>query len=598
MFKKFLFCFDKINFNSLKSKIIMLVIVAALVPMVITGIYFFFVTYSQENTKVYDKLNQFVQNTNTIIDSRFESINTTYFNFINDTTINRSLLQNQNLKDYSYNDVVIKDTVEKRMISYLNFNYIWNIRLVDSVAFFINTEKYYLIARQSYRMELLDTYLKLYKDHKASGNNFEIIPPTPEKQTMYYIRNFKDLDSGSFSGTLIFSINEEMFTREYNQTLGYDGTQIIIYNDQGIILSHSDKTLLGKKIPSELMDVKKSTKIKEVKVDGEIYLVASKRFEGNNITSLIAIPKKSVYSNMISNIVNYMYIFVLIVILFLLIGVFFSSTIIKHINELINSIEKVQQGDYQTKMRCYKEIELNKLSIIFNNLTSHINHLINVVYAKQLLLKEAEIKYLHAQINPHFLYNILISIGYKAKLSNNEPLYKMISYLSEILHASIYSNADQKTTIEDEMKLVNYYLYLQKERFCDKFHIDISGVNNEILHYYIPKFSIQTLVENAIVHGLENKIGQGKLIINGYIKDNSVFIEIIDDGVGFDTQRINFTEISKSKELKNDHSNIGIINTMKRIQHLYGDDYGISIDSKPDIGTKVVIHIPIDKRVQ
>ena len=116
-----------------------------------------------------------------------------------------------------------------------------------------------------------------------------------------------------------------------------------------------------------------------------------------------------------------------------------------------------------------------------------------------------------------------------------------------------------------------------------------------ILDYYLPKLCIQPIVENAVVHGLENKMDNGIVKINIRKDFNSIFFEIIDNGSGFETDNISLDSTESVVNRKKGHNNIGLNNTHKRIKLMYGEEYGITIDSTPDMGSKVIVHIPMDR---
>lgn len=227
-------------------------------------------------------------------------------------------------------------------------------------------------------------------------------------------------------------------------------------------------------------------------------------------------------------------------------------------------------------------------------MTDEINYLIKEVYEKHLLIKESEIKFLQAQMNPHFLFNTLITIGYKAKMSRDETVYRMVSSLTELLQASIYSNSLAKIPIRQELDFIKFYLYLQKERFEDKLEYTIQIEDDALLDLLLPKLSVQPLVENAVVHGVEKKLGKGMIHIHIYRRNDSVFFEITDNGNGFDQIPQDWNNYENLTIRKQGHNNIGLINTHKRVKLIYGEPYGIEVESEPGAGSRVTLHIPTD----
>jgi two-component system sensor histidine kinase YesM len=217
------------------------------------------------------------------------------------------------------------------------------------------------------------------------------------------------------------------------------------------------------------------------------------------------------------------------------------------------------------------------------------------VYKKQLLLKESELKSLQSQINPHFLFNVLETISWRARMSNNDEIYQMITSLGYLLRASFATSGIEKVKISEEMHYIEFYLLLQKKRFEEKLEIEINNQIESLDIYYVPKLSVQPIVENAIVHGLEQKIGNGKLTITMYIEHEDIVFEIHDNGVGFQVADVDLREMNSSFKSNDKHSNIGLFNSNRRIKLLYGEAYGITLESQINMGTKVTLRIPKDR---
>lgn len=193
------------------------------------------------------------------------------------------------------------------------------------------------------------------------------------------------------------------------------------------------------------------------------------------------------------------------------------------------------------------------------------------------MLKDAEFEALKAQVNPHFLYNILESINWMARMRHCDDISDMIMTLGKFLRYSISTKGDIVTIAED-MKQVGNYLKLQKMRYGDKFTVKIH-IDEEIYDNKILKLLVQPIVENAIVHGIEPKMGNGLIIINGYRDENNICIDIMDDGVGMNNSS------------KSTGEGLGMNNVDKRIKIHYGEEYGLSVGTQYEM-TCVRLTIP------
>lgn len=285
---------------------------------------------------------------------------------------------------------------------------------------------------------------------------------------------------------------------------------------------------------------------------------------------------------------------ILVVLLFpiftLLSFYFFTYKITKPLEEIREKIQYVQEGDFETKLPTYYEKEFYEISENFNSMTTSIKTLIKESYEKQLLIKEQEIKFLQSQINPHFIFNVLNSFALTARMEGNKDLSETISTFSQLIQAKIYRSDKEEVQIKQELEYVKYYLHIQKFRFGDKITYDYQ-VEEDLMERFIPKLSIQTLVENAIVHGIEPKQGIGHVWIRCYRDEKKVVIEIEDNGVGFETDGIVLLPINGSTN-NNNHNQVGLNNIDSLIRLKYGDEYGLNIFNEKGKRTIVKLLLP------
>ncbi|MCG0276278.1 MAG: PocR ligand-binding domain-containing protein [Thermosediminibacteraceae bacterium] len=204
-------------------------------------------------------------------------------------------------------------------------------------------------------------------------------------------------------------------------------------------------------------------------------------------------------------------------------------------------------------------------------------------------IKTLELRALQSQVNPHFLFNTLNTAARLAYLENAEKTAEIIYSLANLLRYSL-KNLDQLVPLKEEISCIRYYLYIQQFRYKDHIKTEIE-FPKELEKYLIPVLSLQPLVENAIVHGLEKKKEGGQVRVVGYEKDACIFIDIIDDGVGIKEEVLN--NINKRKIALEGHTTgLGIRNVDLRIKKYFGDNYGLKIESKVGVGTKVTLKIP------
>nr|WP_308625697.1 sensor histidine kinase [uncultured Eisenbergiella sp.] len=254
------------------------------------------------------------------------------------------------------------------------------------------------------------------------------------------------------------------------------------------------------------------------------------------------------------------------------------------IEEITHKLQAVREGEFETKLPSYDSREFHEISEVFNEMTAYVNNLIKEVYEKQISIKEMELKFLQTQMNPHFMFNVLNTLSLQAKMDGNEELFRMISTFSKLIQAKIYRSGEEKVTLGQELSYVEYYLYLQSYRFGERLSYEITVSEDKLKEQYIPKLCIQLLVENAVVHGLEPKVGNGFVQVKVYRQEGCICIDTVDDGVGFGMDG----EAAKD----NAHNHVGLSNVHHMIQLMYGEAYGVTVFSSPGRGSTVRIRIP------
>jgi two-component system sensor histidine kinase YesM len=197
----------------------------------------------------------------------------------------------------------------------------------------------------------------------------------------------------------------------------------------------------------------------------------------------------------------------------------------------------------------------------------------------QLNEREAEVLLLQSQINPHFLYNTLDSIYFVAIVHGDDQIADMIMALSNNFKLSL-NRGDKFITVEDSVRWIREYMKLQNMRYNDRFEL-IENVAEEVLPKKILTFILQPFVENAMYHGLEPKIGKGKIVLTGCQKDQTLVFTIEDDGVGSDDPSVF-------------DSGYGVRNVRERIRLHYGEEYGAEVESQKGKGTKVTVTVPFE----
>ena len=288
----------------------------------------------------------------------------------------------------------------------------------------------------------------------------------------------------------------------------------------------------------------------------------------------------------------------IIIFIVLLISFAISRYITKPVGTMIHNINKISHGNYSEKVSGLEEYEeFYAIQVAINDMLDQIHAYHDNVLEQNISLKTAEIKALQSQLNPHFIFNVLNTLAWKAEMSDNSELSQMAIAIGEIFKATTAYRNSQYISIAEELKFVKFYIYLQQMRFEDKISVTFD-IDKDLDDINIPCFCVQTLVENAYVHGLEPKDTNGHLTIS-IKKDNEnkfLLINIIDDGVGFEKIPkfdINVASKGTTSEAVGSRPHIGLKNLNRRLFLMYGEDAVLHIESIPEVRTAISFKIPL-----
>ncbi|MDX8046431.1 sensor histidine kinase [Gracilibacillus sp. S3-1-1] len=285
--------------------------------------------------------------------------------------------------------------------------------------------------------------------------------------------------------------------------------------------------------------------------------------------------------------------FISAVILCVLFALWFSNGITKGIERLTEAAKQISVGNYTVEdVEVPQNDELKILTKTFNQMRVNIVEAIREMKDKARmaqLLKEMELKSLQNQINPHFLFNTLNVISKTAYIEEAERTNALITSVSALLRYNI-SSLDRETSLKDEVEVVREYFFIQQARFGDRIAFQ-QDIDEGCLETLIPSLTLQPIVENAFIHGIEEMTDGAEISLKIYPQGEKVWIEIADNGKGMEQvviSRILSAEESKDKNRKGHSTGIGMRNVIDRLK-LFDEQSDVTIESTLGIGTKVTI---------
>ncbi|MFB6362757.1 sensor histidine kinase [Paenibacillus elgii] len=369
--------------------------------------------------------------------------------------------------------------------------------------------------------------------------------------------------------------------------------RLFIVNGSGTILSNRDSALIGTSIYTmkgfEHLSLNEK-KFVRADVMGKNSLVQVKNIESLDMNIVSIIPMESISEKNGIIMKFLLQSFALILLVSILLAVLLSKNVTGRVLQLIEYVRRVDIEDDDYELKVEHNDELSSLMISFNKMVARNRTLIKEVYQEKVSKKEAEMRALQAQINPHFLYNTMDTINWMALKYKARDIMHMTQLLSRFYRLSLNGGRDI-VNIEDEIEHIKTYIDIQKNRFEDDIeaYFDICP---KLYRYSTIKLLLQPIVENAIFHGIQKKPDQkGVIRIIGFKDDQIIKLRIIDDGAGMDRETVAKLEAGLI-EADNHSGSYGLKNITQRIKLYFGEEYGIKIDSEPEKGTCVELFFP------
>mgnify|MGYP000844144925 CR=1 FL=1 len=273
---------------------------------------------------------------------------------------------------------------------------------------------------------------------------------------------------------------------------------------------------------------------------------------------------------------------------------FLSSNLTYPLTRILHRTKAIAAGDFERDPSIEGDGELGMLGRAVNQMADNIKDLLNRVIEDEREKRRLELQVLQHQVNPHFLYNTLNSLKVMASIQKAEGIKRMVTALGRLL-MYLSKNASETITLEEEISLLNDYIYIQNMRYRGRIHLEYHIDDPTLLGYSILKFTLQPIVENAIFHGIEPKRDAGRIDITVSREGTRLVISVKDDGVGMTREEIEAALNGPPARKTRGLSGIGIRNVNERIKLAYGNEYGLNIESVVGEYTIVRIELPLQK---
>lgn len=536
---------------------------------------------------------------------------------------NQNILQQTNLgiaQSLLQFEEKIKTVIDNKAIrSFLNsskstedFQYEYQ-NIIESYFNVQSLDAYYLECLDIYPLNKSGTLQYGYKttsiDHIKNSTYYDnaLIYPTRlnwlpyniQKQCLEVVRCIYDYTTYSIQGILVIRLSHDFLLDKFQNMNILDANCMYILNSHKQILCSTDPDLPG----TDYMDSGYLTEISGTySKSGNLFSYAHIRGAAPSVPyddwiTIISLDETSMFANFR----QILYVFNILATVILIISAVIISILAKYFTAPVYALtEAMKQVSKENLSVSLPESSfLKEYTIInqgFNHMIGKLDALINTVYKAQLAQKEAQLKTLQSQMNPHFLFNTLQLISWKAHEYEAYPVCDMITSLSYMLQTDLHSDDENTFTLRQELEYIHQYSFIIKNKYNNKITILIN-VPEELLDCRIPKLIIQPFLENSIRHGLEPKTTPGTVSLSIQKEQANLICVIEDDGIGMHQDilrqiQIANPELTPERAREEKGHQIALSNIQRRIKIMYGEQYGFTVSSQLFKGTRIVLRIP------
>ena len=569
------------KFNSIFLRTFLFITVLTVIPFIVLSIMFYSNTLKNIREEITLENSYIFDNSVNIIDQTLMEVD----------TLTSSLASNESTQLYTINNV---STDSFKTISRLAKTLPIIYRYIDSIYIYSEPTDTVIMDNNSIPLsDLSDTdWINAYR--AVTSPKGTIIPRSKNNVYPQLITIIKPIYvADEKKGAIIMNINaQSIYNSMLYQHYKDDRLFFLINADNKIIISSelSYFNTYPDNIGLNTLTIESNPKNSVYEINDKNYVVLSGDSTISDYKYISAYPLE-LYEHKLSTMkLQIIGILLLLMIIIFILAYVASVRSYSPLNEIISFLD-----NSQPPADSIEEEDKNELMYIINSIQTHINDktkMAEILEERMKLLRKSQYDMLQTQINPHFLYNTLETINWMAyNMSNSEnPVSKSLINLASFFRNTLTSG--YFVSIENEIKCTKEYVNILALRYGDLFDIEWD-IDESILSYTIIKICLQPIIENAVYHGIKQKNDKGLIKIKGLCDDNNIILIVSDDGVGIEKDDLD--ELNKTlseTSFTNEKSHIGLSNVNQRIKIIFGDSYGIHVESTVGVGTDVYVTIP------
>ena len=569
------------KFNSIFLRTFLFITALTVIPFIALSIMFYSNTLKNIREEITLENSYIFDNSVNIIDRTLMEVD----------TLSNSLASNESTQLYTINNV---STDSFKTISRLAKTLPIIYRYIDSIYIYSEPTDTVIMDNNSIPLsDLSDTdWINAYR--AVTSPKGTIIPRSKNNVYPQLITIIKPIYvADEKKGAIIMNINAQSIYNSMLYQQYKDGRLFFLVNADNKIIISSELSYFNT-YPDDIglntLTIESNPKNSVYEINDKNYVVLSGDSTISDYKYISAYPLE-LYEHKLSTMkLQIIGILLLLMIIIFILAYVASVRSYSPLNEIISFLD-----NSQPPADSIEEEDKNELMYIINSIQTHINDktkMAEILEERMKLLRKSQYDMLQTQINPHFLYNTLETINWMAyNMSNSEnPVSKSLINLASFFRNTLTSG--YFVSIENEIKYTNEYVNILALRYGDLFDIEWD-IDESILSYTIIKICLQPIIENAVYHGIKQKNDKGLIKIKGLCDDNNIILIVSDDGVGIEKDALD--ELNKTlseTSFTNEKSHIGLSNVNQRIKIIFGDSYGIHVESTVGVGTDVYVTIP------
>lgn len=569
------------KFNSIFLRTFLFITVLTVIPFIVLSIMFYSNTLKNIREEITLENSYIFDNSVNIIDRTLMEVD----------TLSSSLASNESTQLYTINNV---STDSFKTISRLAKTLPIIYRYIDSIYIYSEQTDTVIMDNNSIPLsDLSDTdWINAYR--AVTSPKGTIIPRSKNNVYPQLITIIKPIYvADEKKGAIIMNINAQSIYNSMLYQQYKDGRLFFLVNADNKIIISSELSYFNT-YPDDIglntLTIESNPKNSVYEINDKNYVVLSGDSTISDYKYISAYPLE-LYEHKLSTMkLQIIGILLLLMIIIFILAYVASVRSYSPLNEIISFLD-----NSQPPADSIEEEDKNELMYIINSIQTHINDktkMAEILEERMKLLRKSQYDMLQTQINPHFLYNTLETINWMAyNMSNSEnPVSKSLINLASFFRNTLTSG--YFVSIENEIKYTKEYINILALRYGDLFDIEWD-IDESILSYTIIKICLQPIIENAVYHGIKQKNDKGLIKIKGLCDDNNIILTVSDDGVGIEKDALD--ELNKTlseTSFTNEKSHIGLSNVNQRIKIIFGDSYGIHVESTVGVGTDVYVTIP------